>query len=56
MYGNIQKYAEYVWKCERMGNVYGNIENYKEYVWKHKEIYREYAWKYNGTYGICMEI
>ena len=38
MYGNIQKYAEYVWKCERMGNVYGNIKKYKEYVWKHKEI------------------
>ena len=57
MYGDIQKYAEYVWKCERMGNVYGNIKKYKEYVWKHKEIYREYAWKYNGTYyGICMEI
>ena len=56
MYGDIQKYAEYVWKCEGIGNVYGNIKKYKEYVWKHKEIYREYAWKYNGTYGICMEI
>ena len=38
MYGDIQKYAEYVWKCERIGNVYGNIKKYKEYVWKHKEI------------------
>jgi len=56
MYGNIKTYTEYVWKCERIGNVYGNIKKYKEYVWKHKEIYREYAWKYNGTYGICMEI
>ena len=38
MYGNIETYTEYVWKCERIGNVYGNIKKYKEYVWKHKEI------------------
>ena len=38
MYGNIKTYTEYVWKCERIGNVYGNIKKYKEYVWKHKEI------------------
>ena len=38
MYGNIETYTEYVWNCERIGNVYGNIKKYKEYVWKHKEI------------------
>ena len=38
MYGDIQKYAEYVWKCERIGNVYGNIKKYKEYVWKYDDM------------------
>ena len=54
MYGHIHKYAEYVWKCESIGNVYGNIEQYKEYVQKHKEIYREYIWKYDDMCAIFV--
>ena len=54
MYGNIETYTEYVWKCARIGNVYGNIKKYKEYVQKHKEIYREYVWKYDDMCAIFV--
>ena len=57
MYGNIENYAEYVWKhIKDIRNMYGIYKRNIINMYGHLRKYKDYVWKHNETYGICMEI